>query len=321
MPVTQDFTRPAAITAEPPKTLKMFEAVADGEITLDEFIAQMTPEQLFAMLGGHPNTGVAITGSFGCIPELGIPAYTTSDAPAGIRVKPQHCLEPTAFPTAVCLACTWNEALVEQVGEAIGKEIKENNMFAWLGPALNIHRDPLCGRNFEYYSEDPLVAGKMAAASVRGAQRQRISASPKHFAANNKEFIRKECDSRVTERALREIYLKGFEICVREADPKTVMTSYNPVNGIYASENADLQSHILRGEWGFSGLTMTDWSGHGLHGREVKAGSDIKMPRGDTFSLKNYLLDGSMGGFDLGHLHAAVRRILSVFLWYEGIDM
>lgn len=321
MPVTQDFTRPAAITAEPPRTLKMFDAVADGEITLDEFIAQMTPEQLFAMLGGHPNTGVAITGSFGCIPELGIPAYTTSDAPAGIRVKPQHCLEPTAFPTAVCLACTWNEALVEQVGEAIGKEIKENNMFAWLGPALNIHRDPLCGRNFEYYSEDPLVAGKMAAASVRGAQRQRISASPKHFAANNKEFIRKECDSRVTERALREIYLKGFEICVREADPKTVMTSYNPVNGIYASESADLQSHILRGEWGFSGLTMTDWCGHGLHGREVKAGSDIKMPRGDTFSLKNYLLDGSMGGFDLGHLHAAVHRILSVFLWYEGIDM
>jgi len=321
MPRPQEFPYPPAITEKAPETLKKLDAVADGEISLDAFIAQMSNEQLFTMLGGHPNTGVAVTGCFGNVPELGIPAYATSDAPAGIRVKPAHCLNPVAFPTAVCLACTWNEALVEQVGEAIAKEIKENNMFAWLGPALNIHRDPLGGRNFEYYSEDPLIAGKMAAASVRGAQRQRISGSPKHFAANNKEFIRKECDSRVTERALREIYLKGFEICVKESDPKTIMTSYNPVNGIYASESADLQTHILRGEWGFSGLTMTDWSGHGQHGREVKAGSDIKMSRGYLPNLRSYLHDGPTGGIFKGHLHAAVRRILTVFLWYEGIDL
>ena len=195
-------------------------------------------------------------------------------------------------------------------------------MYAWLGPSMNIHRDPLCGRNFEYYSEDPLVAGKMAAAVVRGAQSQRISASPKHFAANNKEFIRKECDSRVTERALREIYLKAFEICVREGDPKTFMTSYNPVNGIYASESADLQTWILREEWGFDGLIMTDWNGHGVHGRELKAGSDIKMPRGWPLSLQSYLGDGPRtGGIHLGHLQAAARRILKVFLWYDGIDI
>ena len=321
MPPVQEFADPAPITAKPAGKVS-FDAVADGQVTLDEFIAGMTDTQLCELMGGTMNMGVSITSGFGRIRELGIPGFMTSDAPAGIRVRPETGLTPTAFPTADTVANSWDEKLAEEIGTAIAKEIKENNMYAWLGPAMNIHRDPLCGRNFEYYSEDPLVAGKMAAAIVRGAQSQRISASPKHFAANNKEFIRKECDSRVTERALREIYLKAFEICVREGDPKTFMTSYNPVNGIYASESADLQTWILRQEWGFDGLIMTDWNGHGVHGRELKAGSDIKMPRGVVLSLQSYLGDGPRtGGIQIGHLQAAARRILKVFLWYDGIDI
>ena len=321
MPRPQEFPNPPAVTAAPPEKPVKFDAVADGEVSLDSFIAQMKNSQLYELLGGTPNTGVAVTSGFGGIEALGIPAFMTSDAPAGLRSKAEKCLIPTAFPTADSMANSWDEALAERVAAAIALEIKENNMYAWLGPSMNIHRDPLCGRNFEYYSEDPLISGKMGAAAVRGCQRQRISASCKHFAANNKEFIRKECDSRVTERALREIYLKGFEICVTEGDPKTLMTSYNPVNGIYASESADLQTHILRGEWGFDGLVMTDWNNHGVHGREVKAGSDIKMPRGHLPSLQSYLSDRQTGGFFPGHLHAAARRILKVFLWYEGIEV
>lgn len=321
MPPAQEFADPPVITAQKPAEKVSFDAVADGKVTIDEFIAQMTDQQLFELMGGTMNMGVSITSGFGRIRELGIPGFMTSDAPAGIRVRPDTCLTPTAFPTADTLANTWDEQLLEEVGTAIAREIKENNMYAWLGPSMNIHRDPLCGRNFEYYSEDPLVAGKMAAAIVRGAQSQRISASPKHFAANNKEFIRKECDSRVTERALRELYLKAFEICIREGDPRTMMTSYNPVNGIYASESADLQTWILRQEWGFDGLIMTDWNGHGVHGRELKAGSDIKMPRGWPLSLQSYLGDGPRtGGIHIGHLQAAAKRIFKVFLWYDGID-
>lgn len=320
MPRPQEFPNPPAITAKPPETPVKFDAVAEGTVSLDSFIAQMKNSQLYDLLGGTPNTGVAVTSGFGGIEALGIPAFMTSDAPAGLRSKAEKGLTPTAFPSADSMANAWDEALAEQVAAAIALEIKENNMYAWLGPSMNIHRDPLCGRNFEYYSEDPLVSGKMGAAAVRGAQSQHISASPKHFAANNKEFIRKECDSRLTERALREIYLKGFEICVTEGNPKTLMSSYNPVNGIYASESADLQTHILRGEWGFDGLVMTDWNNHGIHGREVKAGSDIKMPRGHLPSLQSYLSDRHTGGFFPGHLHAAARRILKVFLWYEGID-
>jgi len=321
MPRPQEFPYPAALEVKAPETLQKFEAVAEGKITLDEFIAQMTTEELVNLLGGTPSTGVGATSGFGLNTRLGIPGFMTSDSPAGLRSRPSVDINPTAFPTAAILSCSWDEALVEEIGEAIGLEIKENNMFAWLGPALNIHRDPLAGRNFEYYSEDPFIAGKMAAAHVRGAQKHRISGSPKHFAANNKEFIRKESDSRVSERALREIYLRGFEICVKESDPKTIMTSYNLVNGRYASESADLQTHILRGEWGFDGLIMTDWSGHGRHGEEIRAGGDIKMPKGHSIQVEAYLGDGINGGIFLGDLHAAVRRILKVFLWYDGIDV
>ena len=321
MPRPQEYLFPEATTAKAPAGKVTFDMVADGKITLDEFIAAMSLDDLRELLGGTPSTGVCATSGFGKNTKLGIPAFMTSDSPAGMRVKEEMCLTPTAFPTADVLSDSWDPELVEEVGEAIALEIKENNMFAWLGPALNIHRNPLGGRNFEYYSEDPLISGKMAAAHVRGAQKHRISGSPKHFACNNKEFIRKESDSRLTERALREIYLRGFEICVRESDPKTVMTSYNLVNGRYASESADLQSHILRGEWGFDGLIMTDWSGHGRHGEEVKAGGDIKMSKGHPNQLIAYTGDGMNGGFFRGDLEACASRILKVFLWYEGIDV
>ena len=179
---------------------------------------------------------------------------------------------------ATLLACTWDEKLLEEIGKAGALEAKENNLFIWLTPALNIHRSPLCGRNFEYYSEDPYISGKMAAAMVRGIQSVGVSACAKHFACNNKETERTISDSVVSERALREIYLRGFEICVKEAAPDMIMTSYNKVNGIYSSENGELLEGILRGEWGFSGMVTTDWVNYANHIKEIAAGNDIKMP-------------------------------------------
>ncbi len=176
-----------------------------------------------------------------------------------MRIYPRTGVYTTAFPIATALACTWNLELLEKVGVAGALKCKENNLQIWLTPALNIHRSPLCDRNFEYFSEDPFVAGKMAAAMVRGIQSQNIVATPKHFACNNKETNRFFSDSIVSERALREIYLKGFEICVKEAKPKFIMTSYNKVNGIKSSQNAELITGILRQEWGFEGTVTTDW--------------------------------------------------------------
>ena len=178
------------------------------------------------------------------------------------------------------LASTWNPDLVREVGCAAAEEVKENNISVWLAPAMNIHRSPLCGRNFEYYSEDPLLTGTIAAAMVEGIQSQKVAATIKHFACNNKETNRKNSDSRVSERALREIYLKGFEICVKKSQPWALMTSYNLVNGQRASENRELLEDILRGEWGYEGVVTTDWWTKGEHYKEVKAGNDIKMGTG-----------------------------------------
>lgn len=199
------------------------------------------------------------------------------------------------------LASSWNRELVEHVGMAGGMELKENNMGSWLTPAMNIHRSPLCGRNFEYYSEDPLVAGTMAASMIRGIQSQGVAATPKHFAFNNKETNRKSSDSRLSERAAREIYLKGFEIAVKEADPWMIMSSYNLVNGVQASECRELLEDILRGEWGFNGLVTTDWWTRGEHWREVNAGNDLKMGAGYPESVLEAVADGKV-------THAQVRE-------------
>ena len=250
--------------------------VVEGKETLDEFVDKLPTEALIHLLGGQPNTGVANTFGMGNLPEYGIPNIMT----AGLRIQPQCGVNTTAWPCATLLACTWDPELIEEIGKAGGEEVKENNIGIWLTPAVNIHRSPLCGRNFEYYSEDPLVAGKSGAAMVRGMQSEHIGASVKHFCCNNKETNRKDSDSRVSERALREIYLKAFEIIVKEADPYTIMSSYNLINGVQASENKDLLTGILRGEWDFKGMVTTDWWTHGEHYRETKAGNDIKMANG-----------------------------------------
>lgn len=287
-------------------------AVAEGRATLDELLDDLSLKEMVSILGGQPNRGVANTFGVGGLNRHGIPNVMTADGPAGLRIEKQCGVTTTAFPCATLLACTWNEAIVERIGAAVAQEIKENNIGVWLAPGMNIHRNPLCGRNFEYYSEDPLVTGKMGAAMVRGVQSQGISACVKHFACNNKEANRADSDSRLTERALREIYLKGFEIAVREAQPWTLMTSYNIVNGIRASENKELLTDILREEWGYQGLVITDWWNHSTyHDREIAAGNDVKMPRGMPDEVLQAVKDGEL---DPTCIRVSTKRLLEMIL-------
>ena len=235
----------------------------------------------------------------------------TADGPAGVRFWPECGVTTTAFPCATLLGCTWDPDIVEKVGEAGGLEAKENNIFAWLTPGVNIHRSPLCGRNFEYYSEDPLVAGTQAAAMVRGIQSNHVAATPKHFALNNKETNRKDCDSRASERAIREIYLKQFEIIVKEGHPWSIMSSYNIINGHRASENADLLTRVLRDEWGFDGVAVTDWWTCGEHYKELNAGTDIKMGTGYPERLLQAM---EAGVLSRETMETAAKRILNLIL-------
>lgn len=285
--------------------------VAEGRLKLEELIAQLSDEDLIHLLGGQPNTGVANTFGMGNLPEYGVPNVMTADGPAGLRIAPECGIHTTAFPCATLIACTWDPQLAEEIGAAAAAELKENNIGVWLAPAVNIHRSPLCGRNFEYYSEDPLVAGKTGAAMVRGIQSLHIGACVKHFACNNKETNRKDSDSRVSERALREIYLKAFEIIVKEADPYMIMTSYNLVNGVQASENRDLLTGILRGEWGYRGMVTTDWWTHGEHYREIKAGNDVKMGNGYPERVKEALEKGYITREEIA---ACAARVLEMIL-------
>ena len=288
--------------------------VYNGRISLDEFLTQLTDEELASLVQGKKNAGVANTGGFGGNNEkYGIPSPMTTDGPAGVRIHEKTGVTTTAFPVATMLACTWNTELVEEIGKAGAMEAKENNLFVWLTPALNIHRSPLCGRNFEYYSEDPYVTGKMAAAMVRGIQSEKVAATPKHFACNNKETNRLESDSILSERALREIYIKGFEICVKEAKPKTIMTAYNIINSVRASENAELITGILRGEWGYDGVVMTDWGNHASKTKEIIAGNDVRMPEcfDDTKeALANKTLKRNQ-------IAVCAKRLLELILWFE----
>lgn len=285
--------------------------VAAGKMTLEELMDTLSlPEKVF-LLGGQPCRGIANTFGMGNLQKAGIPNVMTADGPAGLRAIPGHGVETTAFPCAILLSCTFDEELLTRVGRAAAREVKENNIGIWLAPAMNIHRHPMCGRNFEYYSEDPLLSGKMAAAMVRGVQAEGIAATIKHFACNNKEQNRRNCDSRVSARALREIYLKGFEICIQEADPWMLMTSYNPVNGVRASANRDLLTGILRGEWGFGGLVTTDWYTFGVQYKEIAAGNDIKMGCGTPWQTLRAVRDGDL---DEETVNESVRRLLSMIL-------
>ena len=293
------------------RDIHWFDEVADGKITMDEFIVQLPNEAICHMLGGQPNFGVANTCGFGNLPDFGVPNAMTADGPAGVRIKEECGVYTTAFPCSTQLACTWDPKIAYAIGEAGAKELKENNLAIWLTPAINIHRSPLCGRNFEYYSEDPFVAGMMAAGMVRGIQSQKVSASVKHFALNNKETNRKNSDSRVSERAAREIYLKAFEIIVKTADPWYIMSSYNLINGVRASECGELLTDILRKEWGFDGVVSTDWHTYSEHYVEINAGNDIRMPGGFPDRLLAAL---EKGAITRETLEISAKRVLNMLL-------
>lgn len=286
-------------------------AVAEGKLSLEEFMAQLSDNDLIHLLGGQPNVGVSNTFGLGNLPEYGVPNLTTADGPAGLRIQPEVGVCTTAWPCATLLAATWDSELVSRVGVAAAAEVKENNIAVWLAPAVNIHRSPLCGRNFEYFSEDPLLTGKLAGAMVEGIQSQNIAATVKHFACNNKETNRKYSDSRLSRRALREIYLRAFEIIVREAQPWAIMSSYNVVNGRRASESRELLTDILRGDWGYTGMVMSDWWTRGEHYKELLAGNDLKMANGYPERVQKAMKLGAVSRCDL---EICAGRVLELIL-------
>ena len=270
-----------------------------------------------AVVGGEATLVAGAAGTTAAIPRLGIPATVLTDGPAGVRIDPTRKDDPntyyaTAFPIGTCLASTWNTDLLVKVGEAIGNETMEYRCDVILGPGMNLHRNPLCGRNFEYYSEDPLLTGKIGAAYIRGVQSQGAGVSAKHFAVNSQETDRTSVDERLSQRAAREIYLRGFEIAVRESDPWTIMASYNQVNGQYSMGNHDLLTRILREDWGYKGMVMTDWIGirKGLRTiDEVHAGNDLLEP-GQPAQVNEIIEGVKSGQLDIKDVDRNVRRML-----------
>ena len=256
------------------------------------------------------------------VKRLGIPSIFLSDGPHGIRKQAgagdhlglNASLEATCFPTAATVANSWNEQLGEEIGEALGEEAQAMEVNVLLGPGLNIKRSPLCGRNFEYFSEDPYLSGKMAAAYVRGIQKKGVYACLKHFAANSQELRRMSMDSVVDERALREIYLTGFEIAVKEGHAKSIMSSYNKINGVYANEDRHLLKEILRDEWGFDGFVVTDWGGSNDHVKGVEAGSNLEMPAPGLDSAREILRAVENQTLDTEELDACVDDLLDAIL-------
>ena len=315
----------------------LFASCSKGELKLnesniDEIVAAMTLEEKAMLVTGvgmdGQDTGESATigsssdlvpgaaGSTHAIPRLGIPQVVLADGPAGLRINPtregdENTYYCTHFPIGTLLSSTWNEQLIEEVGQAIGNEVLEYGADVLLAPALNIHRNPLCGRNFEYYSEDPLLAGKTAAAYVRGVQKEGVGTSIKHFALNNQETNRTGNNAIVETRAIREIYLKGFEIAVKESDPWTVMTSYNKLNGTYTSEEPELVETVLRDEWGYKGTVMTDWFGGKDAAAQMHAGNDMLQP--GRYTQYKDIVDGvNNGTLDVKDLDRNVKRILNL---------
>ena len=303
-----------------------------GLASMEDFVAQLTPEELEALTRGDyvmdssqgtkGNAGV-LGGILESLREKGVPPITTTDGPSGIRLQ-FYC---SLLPCGTCLACTWDPALVESLYQSHGREMVLKGSDVLLGPGMNIHRNPLCGRNFEYFAEDPLLSGKTAAAVVRGIQKNGVSACPKHFACNNQETNREYNDSQVSQRALREIYLKGFEICIQEAAPHHIMTSYNKINGVWNHYNYDLCTTVLRGEWNYGGSVMTDWWERPSEDPDfpdlwnsayrVRSQVDVLMPGAvdhagspDTAVLESY----QKGGLTLAELQRGAKNVLGAIL-------
>ena len=295
---------------------------------IDEVLAAMTLEEKATLVvGGGWGSMTAgsltasneslVSGAAGTtrpIPRLGIPTTVLADGPAGLRINPTRpgtdkTFFCTGFPVGTVLASTWNAALVEELTTAMGEEVKEYGADVLLAPGQNLHRNPLCGRNFEYFSEDPFLTGKISAAYVRGIQSNGVGVSVKHFAANDQEVNRMFNDSRMDVRTLRELYLKGFEIAVKESDPWTVMSSYNKLNGVFTQQNYDLLTTILRDEWGFKGIVMTDWGNKEGTVAAVKAGNDLMEP-GMQNEIDRIVAAVKDGSLDIADLDRNVRRML-----------
>ncbi|MBP5712978.1 MAG: glycoside hydrolase family 3 protein, partial [Prevotella sp.] len=270
-----------------------------------------------AVVGGEATLVAGAAGTTPAIPRLGIPATVLTDGPAGVRIDPtrqgtNETFYATGFPVGTCLACTWNTELVSNVGKAIGNETKEYRCDVILGPGMNLHRNPLCGRNFEYYSEDPVLTGKIAAAYIKGVQSEGVGVSAKHFAVNSQETDRTKVDERLSPRAARELYLRGFEIAVRESNPWTIMASYNVINGQFAQGSHDLLTKILRDDWGYKGIVMTDWIGirEGLETiTEVYAGDDLMEP-GQEKQIEEIIEGVKKGKLAIADVDRNVRRML-----------
>ncbi|MCQ2462941.1 MAG: beta-glucosidase, partial [Clostridia bacterium] len=304
--------------------------VKNGKISMEEFVSMLDNNELEALtrgdytmnspLGAQGNAG-AFGGVTDSLIKKGVPPVITTDGPSGIRLNACCSL----IPIGTLLACTFDTALVEKVYSAVAREMEIRGSDVLLAPGMNIHRSPLCGRNFEYYSEDPLLTGKIAAAAVRGIQSTGLSACPKHFACNSQETNRNKTDSVLSERALREIYLRGFEICVREAAPKCIMTSYNKVNGVWSHYNYELCTGILRDEWGYGGCVITDWWMQYTVSPEfkkirdnayrVRSQVDVLMPggkRGAKRKPDGTLLEslGKKSGITLGEIQRSAMNVL-----------
>ena len=305
--------------------------VKAGKVTVEEFVASLEDEVLLRLVTGAanetpyktrsrmtkklkapnaPSSSGSTTGLF--LNSLGIPQWLLTDGPAGLHLP--GC-GATCYPVGMVMAQTWDDELARQMGTGVGRELEAYHYHVILGPGMNIHRDPLCGRNFEYYSEDPLLTGKLAAAVTCGVQATPGTAvSIKHFACNNQEADRLSQNSTVSERALREIYLRGFEICVREASPNTVMTSYNKLNGVHTSSNYELLTEVLRGEWGFRGLVMTDWGTESSKPDDYHAGNDLVMGGYDTDILMAALRGTAPEFGEDGYVRVVEKKVFGGFI-------